>query len=180
MRGRQRTISSGMAHPNLYKLEQAAPHKYSGGELRGASQNEFPILAGQGASLYSVRLAEGGIREPHWHPAAWEFDYCLAGRARMTVLDPRGNSDSFEVGPGEVVFVPQGFYHYFENIGACELHFLILFNTSLAETEDDIGIARSVSVIPPDVLGAVFGVSPDVFARLPKPAEPLVLIKKSG
>lgn len=167
-----------MGHNNLYKLEKAAPHKYSGGELRGASQQEFPILAGQNASLYSVRLVEGGIREPHWHPAAWEFDYCVAGRARMTVLDPRGNSDSFEVEPGDVVFVPQGFYHYFENIGAGELHFLIFFNTSLAETEDDIGIAQSVGVIPPDVLGAVFGVSPEVFARLPKPAEPLVMVKK--
>jgi oxalate decarboxylase len=167
-----------MTHPNLYRLEQAAPKTYSGGELRGASQNEFPILAGQKASLYSVRLAVGGIREPHWHPAAWEFDYCVAGRARMTVLDPTGHSDSFEVQPGDVVFVPQGFYHYFENIGADELHFLIFFNTSLAETEDDIGIAASVSVIPPDVLGAVFGVPPGVFAALPRPAEPLVLVKK--
>jgi oxalate decarboxylase len=170
----------GMAHPNLYHLEQAAPHKYSGGELRGVSENELPILAGQHGSLYSVRLAEGGIREPHWHPAAWEMDYCIAGRARMTVLDPKGNSDSFEVGPGDVVFVPQGFYHYFENIGAGELHFLIFFNTSREETEDSIGIAQSIGVIPAEVLGAVFGASPDVFAGLPKPAEPLVLVRKPG
>jgi oxalate decarboxylase len=167
-----------MKHPYLYKLEKAAAHKYSGGDLRGASQNELPILAGQDASLYSVRLLPGGVREPHWHPAAWEFDYCVAGNARMTVLDPRGNSDSFEVEAGDVVFVPQGFFHYFENTGENELHFLILFNTSLAETEDDIGIAKSIGVMPDDVMAAIFGVPPEVFQRLPKPTEPLVMVKK--
>ena len=167
-----------VAHPNLYKLEQSKAKTYSGGMLRGASEHEFRILTGQGASMYSVRLTEGGVREPHWHPSGWEFDYCLAGRAQMTVLDPKGHRDSFEVEPGDAIFIPQGHYHYFENIGAGELHFLLVFNTSLGESQDDIGVAGSIAVLPNDVLAALFGVSEEVFRRFPKRTEPLVLVNK--
>jgi oxalate decarboxylase len=168
-----------MAHPNVFHLEQSNPKTYPGGVIRGASRNEFPIVTGRCASMYSARLPEGGVREPHWHPNAWEFSYCLAGRARMTVLDPRGHVDTFEVEPGDAVFVPQGHYHYFENIGAGELRLLLVFNADLAEADDDIGVVASVGVLPDDVLAAMLGISRETAQSVPRHVEPVVLGLKS-
>ncbi|MGG7380546.1 cupin domain-containing protein, partial [Escherichia coli] len=75
----------------------------------------------------------------HWHPDAWEFDYCIKGKARMSVVGPNNEWKLFDVKPGQAVFVPMGFFHYFENIGDDDLHFLVSFNNSKAESDDDIG-----------------------------------------
>ena len=107
-----------MSHPNLINLEEQPPKVYDGGTVRGVSASQFPILAGQNGAMYSVKLLPGGVREPHWHPNAWEFDYCVSGYGRMTVLGTDGTAvDTFDVAPGDAVFVPMGYFHYFENIG---------------------------------------------------------------
>jgi oxalate decarboxylase len=122
-----------------------------------------------------VVLENGGIREPHWHPDAWEFDYCISGKARMAVVAANNEWQSFEVEAGQVVFVPQGFFHYFENIGADDLRFLIVFNNSTKESGDDIGISVSLGGMPNEVLAAVFGVSGSVFDKIPKLHEDVVI-----
>lgn len=167
-----------MSSSYLFKLEDSKAKKFHGGNLKGASFHEFPILKGQHGSLYSVRLEPGGIREPHWHPNAWEFDYCISGKAKMTVLSPQAKTETFEVGPGDAVFVPQGHFHYFENAGPDELHFIIAFNTELGEAEDDIGIAASIGVLPHDVLAKVFKVPEIMFADFPRYKDRLVILSK--
>lgn len=59
-----------------------------------------------GLDCYSLFLRAGGIREPRWHPNAAELDYVVEGRAKMIILSPAGTVDSFEVGAGEIVFIP--------------------------------------------------------------------------
>lgn len=168
-----------MSHPNLINLETQPPKVYDGGTVRGVSATQFPILTGQNGAMYSVKLVPGGVREPHWHPNAWEFDYCVSGLGRMTVLGTDGTAvDTFDVAPGDAVFVPQGYFHYFENIGADEFHLVIVFNSSLGESDDDIGIADSLSAIPDAVLAATFGTSPEKFAAIPKFTEPVVIARK--
>lgn len=168
-----------MSHKYLFKLEESKAKKYPGGELKGASANEFSILRGQNASMYSVRLAPGGIREPHWHPRAWEFDYCISGHAKMTILSPQGVTETFDVGPGDAVFIPQGHFHYFENNGADELHFIVAFNTDLGEAEDDIGVGAALGVLPHPVLASIFKVPETTFASFPAYRDRLVMtIKK--
>ncbi len=50
----------------------------------------------------------GGIREPHWHPSAWEINVILAGRSRWVFVGPNGTQDVFEADKGDVIFAPQG------------------------------------------------------------------------
>ena len=50
--------------------------------------------------MFLVVLKPGGIREPHWHPDAWEFDYCISGTARMSVVGPNNEWKMFDVKPG--------------------------------------------------------------------------------
>ncbi|MGO9067029.1 cupin domain-containing protein [Mycobacterium sp.] len=93
---------------------------FPGGSLQGANSENWLILVGQKGAVYLARLAVGGIREPHWHPSAWQINVILAGRSRWVFVGPNGTQDVFEAGKGDVIFAPQGHYHYFENASATE------------------------------------------------------------
>src|SRR5712691_2765284 len=142
-----------MKNPYLFDLVKSKPAvKKKSGTVQGCYEGVFPIVTGQKAAMFLVVLKPRGIREPHWHPTAWEFDYCISGRARMSVVAPDNEWKIFDVKPGQVVFVPQGYFHYFENIGRDDLHFLVVFNNSSAESDDDIGISVSLGGVPNHVL----------------------------
>ncbi|SHG86982.1 cupin domain-containing protein [Streptoalloteichus hindustanus] len=170
-------------HPHVFSLTKAKPNTFSGGDLRGAHEEDFPILKGQNASVYMIHLDVDGVREPHWHPTAWELTYVMSGKVRWTILGahPTGKYevDSFTAETGDLVFIPQGFFHYFENASSTErLQVLVLFNTSSVEPNDDIGIVGSLNAIPRDVLGAVFGVPASAFHGIPTEVKPVVIAKK--
>src|SRR5437016_4080606 len=119
-----------MKNPFLFDLAKSKPlvDKTKSGTVRGAYEKNFPVVKERAGAMFLVILDKGGIREPHWHPNAWEFDYCISGRARMSVVTPDNEWKIFDVEPGQAVFVPQGYFHYFENIGDDKLHFLVVFN----------------------------------------------------
>lgn len=165
--------------PHLFHLAAAEPKRFDGGELRQANETTFPILVGEEASITLVVLEKDGLREPHWHPSAWEVNFVISGRAKFGVLDLQGRSESFEAGPGDVFFGPQGSMHYFENIGDEQLKVLIIFNTSAEEGKDDIGVAASISALPPYVLASIFGVPAEHFAQLKKIQSATITKKKA-
>lgn len=168
-------------HPHLFHLASAAGSRYEGGSLQGAIAGNWSILAGQQGSVYLARLKPGGVREPHWHPSAWELNFVVSGKVRWSLVGPDGTHDAFEGGAGDLVFAPQGHFHYFENASETEeLVVLIAFNASASEPEDDIGVVASVSALPADVLGAVFGVAPEMFGKLPRNTERVVIARKPG
>jgi len=168
-----------MKNPYLFDLAKSQPLvKKSGGTVQGAYQKPFHILKGQKGAMFLVVLKPGGIREPHWHPNAWEFDYCISGRARMSVVAPGNEWQEFDVEPGQAVFVPMGFFHYFENIGSDDLQFLVVFNDSALESSDDIGISVSRGGVPNHVLAATFGVDASVFHKIPKLHEEVVIARR--
>ena len=49
------------------------------------------------------------MREPHWHPRTAEMGYVVKGRARMTVLSPGAKVDTYELGPGDMYFIPRAY-----------------------------------------------------------------------
>ena len=97
------------------------------------------------------------------------MNFIIQGRAHWTFVGPEATQDDFDAVQGDVVFAPQGHFHYFANASETEdLVVLIVFNSSSAEPGDDIGIVHSLSAMPPEVLGAVFGADPQVFRDLPR------------
>lgn len=166
-------------HQHLFHLAGTAASEYDGGNLRGASADNWKALAGQQGSVYLARLKPGGVREPHWHPSGWEMNFVVSGRVRWSVVGPGGTSDAFEGQAGDLVFAPQGHFHYFENASEHDdLVVLIVFNTSAGEPDDDIGLVESLSAIPPDALAAVFGVPADVFKAMPVKRDRVVIASK--
>lgn len=168
------------AHPHLFRLAGASADVFDGGGLQGAHGENWPLLKGQQAAIYLARLAPGGVREPHWHPSAWEINFVMQGRARWSFVGPNSTHDAFDASKGDIVFVPQGHFHYFENASDTDdLIVLIVFNASAREPDDDIGIVQSLKAMPADVLAAVFGTTPDAFANLPGKFGRVVIARKS-
>jgi oxalate decarboxylase len=164
--------------PQLFHLSNWAPDRFDGGTIRGANDDNWQILRGQEGSANLVRLEPGGVREPHWHPNAWEFNFVISGKARWTVLGLLGEHTAFEANEGDLVFAPRGHYHYFENSGDDDLLVLIVFNASSSEPRNDIGIVASLSVLPPDVLALFMGVSPQVFENMKRRVAPVTIAKR--
>src|SRR5215472_5020228 len=84
--------------PNLkFSFATARNRLVTGGWAREVTVRELPVateLAG-----VNMRLTPGGIRELHWHKEA-EWAYMLAGRARITAVDPQGRNFIADVGMG--------------------------------------------------------------------------------
>jgi oxalate decarboxylase len=157
-------------HPHLFHLASAASSSYGGGSLQGAISSNWNILSGQQGSVYLARLKPGGVREPYWHPSAWELNFVISGKVLWSLVGPDGTHDAFDGAAGDLVFAPQGHFHYFENASDTdELVVLIAFNTDASEPQDDIGLVASFSALPADVLGAIFGTtSPETFRNIPR------------
>ena len=166
-------------HPHLFHLQSATSDDFDGGSLQGAHSGVWPILADQKGAVYLARLRPGGVREPHWHPSAWEKNVVLSGRVRWSFVGPNSTQDVFEGGAGDAIFAPQGHFHYFENASETEdLTVLIVFNADSAEPLDDVPLAQSISSLPPHVLAAVFGVDESVFAELPILTQRTVIVSR--
>ena len=74
--------------PNLkFSFAMARNRLAKGGWAREVTIRELPIATTMAG--VNMRLEAGGIREMHWHKEA-EWGYVLAGRARVTTLDPSG------------------------------------------------------------------------------------------
>jgi oxalate decarboxylase len=162
---------------HLFNLGAQPPTTLDGGSYQQANEDNFPILKGQEASILLLTLQPGGIREPHWHPSAWELNIVTSGVATWVVIDGNGNHESFDQHVGEIMFAPQGSFHYFENRGKEDMKITIIQNTSAPENKDNIGIGESVSRLPPRVLSAVFGVPAETFSSFKKIDNAIVILR---
>ena len=87
----------------------------SGGWARDITTRGLPIATGiAGAHLY---LNAGGIREMHWHDSA-EWAYILAGHCQVTVVDPEGETEVANYGPGDLWYFPKGHSHAIQALGS--------------------------------------------------------------
>ena len=162
---------------HVFRLGEQPKSVHDGGWFQQANEDVFPILKGQEASLLLLTLEPGGIREPHWHPSAWELNIVTSGVATWIMIDGNGNYEAFEQKVNDIVFAPQGSFHYFENRGSEDLSIIIIQNTSAPEDKDNIGIGESLSRLPPRVLSAVFGVPEDTFSKFKKIDNSIVILR---
>jgi oxalate decarboxylase len=113
----------GFAH----RLGERPPVEAPGGRVRIADAGSFPVSRTIAAAL--VEVEPGGLRELHWHPNAAEWQYYIAGSARMTVFAAEGKARTFDYRAGDVGAVPFGMGHYVRNTGDEPLRFLELFRS---------------------------------------------------
>ncbi|WP_250030859.1 cupin domain-containing protein [Paractinoplanes maris] len=166
------TIDDGRTDPFKFDVETMSPPVQSmDGAVKTARSQFWAAL--DKVSMYSLKIPDNGMREPHWHPETAEMGYIAQGTGRMTILNPDGTSDTFELHPGDVYFIPRSYPHQIEDIGDGDIHFLIFFDQPMPR---DIGYRAALSALRPDVVATEFGIAPEDLPKLPfTPADPLIV-----
>jgi oxalate decarboxylase len=137
--------------PNLKFSYAAARNRLTtGGWAREVTVRELPVateLAG-----VNMRLKPGGIREMHWHKEA-EWAFMLAGRARITAIDPQGRNFIDDVEVGDLWNFPAGVPHSIQGLEeGCE--FLLVFDSGNFSENETFLISDWFAHTPREVLGA--------------------------
>ena len=112
-----------------------------------------------------LELEPAALRELHWHPNADEWQYLLTGTIRATLFGSRGRYREATLGAGDVGYIPQGYGHSLENIGAEPARILIVFNAGEYQTVD---LSQWIAGQPADVLAVNFGRPAATFEAFPK------------
>ena len=139
----------------------------SGGWARDITTRSLPIATGiAGAHLF---LNPGGIREMHWHDSA-EWAYILAGHCQVTVVDPEGETEVANYGPGDLWYFPKGHSHAIQALGSEPCHAVLAFDDGLYAEHGTFGLSDWISRLDTGMVAQVTGLSKESLAQLP-PAE---------
>lgn len=151
------------AAPYTVHADDLPAKTFEGGVVRKTTKQLLPRL--EDFTVFLLRAEGHGLREPHWHPNAGELNYCVSGNARIGIFGPNGVRETVDVGPGDVAYIPAGWFHYIENVGDAPIDFLVFF-TNVAPNHIDL--SQTFDFFPRGVMAASFGQCVDVFDALPK------------
>ncbi|PYH92270.1 thermophilic glucose-6-phosphate isomerase-like enzyme [Aspergillus ellipticus CBS 707.79] len=164
--------------PNRHKFDvegMTPPTSHSFGSARTAKSQFWPALPNM--SMYSLRVEEDGMREPHWHPSTVEMGYVAEGYGRMSIMDPSGAVDTYTLQPGDVYYVPVSYPHQIEEIGGSQIHFLIFFDQPMPQ---DVGYRNAATLLGRDSLAATVGTAAQGLPAFPfTPKDPLIVKKRN-
>ena len=149
-----------------YSLDGSTPKVTSGGWAKEATVHQFKISKGiAGVHMF---LDPGASRELHWHAIAAEWAYVIEGRCQTMVLDPAGQREINNFGPGDLWYFPKGHGHSIQTIGDKPCHFILSFDNGGFSEHGTFSVTDWISLTPEDMLASNFGVSKEMFAAFPK------------
>lgn len=144
-----------------YRLSEEAPVKAPGGRVRIVDAKKFPAASTIAAAL--VEIEPGGMREMHWHPNTDEWQYYIAGSARMTVFVSGGKARTFDFAAGDVGYVPFAMGHYIMNTGDDTVRMLELFRS---DHYADVSLRQWLGLVPAELVQAHLNVDGGFTASL--------------
>ncbi len=156
---------NGTVKPFKYSFDLAHKEIDSGGWTRQVTERELPIsktMAG-----VEMRLTPGGIRELHWHVSA-EWAYMIYGKARITAIDPDGNSFVNDVSAGDLWLFPGGNPHSIQGLGPDGCKFLLVFNQGDFDELSTFLLSDWFRHTPKEVLAKNFSTPESTFAHIPQ------------
>ncbi|MFZ1425598.1 MAG: cupin domain-containing protein [Geminicoccaceae bacterium] len=118
-----------------------------------------------------IDLEPGVMRELHWHPDADEWQYYLAGEARMTVFDATSKARTFNYQAGDVGFVPRTMGHYIENIGWTTVRVINVFNSPCYK---DMSLRQWMALTPPALMRGHLDLDDVAMAALSRDRRPIL------
>jgi oxalate decarboxylase len=131
-----------------------------------ATVEQLPIS--KGIAGVSMQLEPGAMRELHWHATAAEWAFVIEGRVRTTVIDPQGNAETNEFGPGTVWYFPRGHGHMLECLGDKPTHFILIFDNGYFSEFGTFSITDWLGHTPKALLAKNFGIPESAFDGFPK------------
>jgi oxalate decarboxylase len=130
-----------------HRMLAQEPIRTKSGTVRITDSSVFRASKTMAAAL--VEVEPGGLRELHWHPNTNEWQYYLAGQARMGVFASNGQARTFDFNAGDVGYVPFAMGHYVENTGNTTLRFLELFRS---DSYADLSLNQWMALTPRQLL----------------------------
>jgi oxalate decarboxylase len=158
-----RSPAGTVPHSFAHRLMAQKPIECPGGRVRIVDSSNFPAATTIAAAL--VEVDPGGMRELHWHPNADEWQYYIAGKARMTVFAANGLANTFDYQAGDVGYIPRPMGHYIENTGKSTLRFLEMFRS---DHYADVSLEQWMALTPPGLVSAHLNIPASTIARLTK------------
>ena len=160
---------------NRFDFSKVTPQVVrDGGTVTECTGDNFPVLVGNDAASFLLVLKPGAVREPHWHPNAWEVDVPLSGHGRLGVANPDSTFSVQDILPGQIGFIPQGYAHYIENVGSEDLRWVVVFNNTYP---NDIGLSTTFSGMPTHTFTDTFSLPEGALADANKPDETLFIVE---
>jgi len=148
-----------------------------GGTVTELTEDNFPIFKGNAAGVFFLVLKPGALREPHWHPNAWEIDYCVQGKGELGIVTPDGDQRIQTLSAGDIGFIPQGWAHYIRNPGPGVMRFVVVFNNSLP---NDIGLSTMFGGMPTSTFSQTLGVPGSTLDGARKSPKTLLIVQRRG
>ncbi len=135
-----------------------------GGWARQTTIRELPIateIAG-----VNMRLKAGAVRELHWHKEA-EWAYMIAGRARITAVDPELRTFQEDVSEGDLWYFPAGVPHSIQGLADDGCEMLLVADDGHFDENSSFLVTDWLAHTPREVLAKNFEVPESAFADLP-------------
>jgi oxalate decarboxylase len=158
-------VPRGFSH----RMMAQQPFKTKSGTVWITDSSVFPVSTTIAAAL--VEVDPGGMRELHWHPNTNEWQFYIAGQARMGVFGASGQARTFDFQAGDAGYVPFANGHYIENTGTTPVRFLEVFKSG---TYADVSLHQWMALTPPELVEAHLHLGPEVMQALRKGKTPVV------
>jgi oxalate decarboxylase len=151
--------------PNLrWSFADSHNHLSEGGWARQTTIRELPSATEIAA--VNMRLKAGAVQEMHYHKEV-EWAYVLAGRARITAVDPELRTFQDDVGEGDLWYFPAGLPHAIQGLGDDGCEVLLVVDNAHVDSHSTFRLADWLAHTPREVLAANFEVPESAFANLP-------------
>ena len=144
-------------------MEMPPTLQTKGGEVRIVDSKKFK--ASTTVAMAMVTVHQGGMRELHWHPNGDEWQYYIAGKARMTVVATGNLGRTMDFQEGDVGYVQNTLLHYIENTGDTDLIFLEMFKSSYYQ---DLSLSEWLAHTPPELVMAHLHIDKATLDAIPK------------
>ena len=127
-------------------------------------------------SLLDIFLSTNQVVEPHYHQNAAELVYCIAGSAAISLLNPNTKQiQTYTITPGQVVNIPQGWWHY-EVAIVDHTHLLAIFD---APTPEVILGSDILKFTPPHIMAHTYCIDESLWKETIAPITPSTYIGPS-
>jgi oxalate decarboxylase len=113
-----------------------------------------------------MRLKAGAVQEMHYHREA-EWAYLLAGRARITAVDPELRTFQDDVSEGDLWYFPAGLPHAIQGLADDGCEVLLVVDNAHFDSHSTFLLTDWLAHTPREVLAANFEVPESAFANLP-------------
>ena len=151
--------------PNLrWSFADSHNHLSEGGWARQTTIRELPSATEIAA--VNMRLKAGAVQEMHYHKEA-EWAYVLAGRARITAVDPELRTFQDDVSEGDLWYFPAGLPHAIQGLADDGCEVLLVIDNAHFDAHSTFRLTDWLAHTPREVLAQNFEVPESAFANLP-------------